>query len=175
MIGFLKKHRHYGVRSLFVLLAASAVINWLPLSHGVLKTLGYALLPLTMIGIVVTRSHDHSGMCPDCASATPLDPQEAVDRSRPWLRVFHLIHDSSKRFMIGAYVYLGLLVGSAVVFDNYSVGSNVTTDMACLVVGLMLGSSTVHRRLHPWCPWCHWEGHGDHEPSPDVPKVPADA
>ncbi len=175
MIEFLKKHRHYGTASLFAMLAASAVLDWLPLSHGLLKTFGYLLMPLTMVGIIVTRAHDRGGLCEDCAKVTPLDPQAAVDRHRPWLKSFHTLHDSQKRFAIGAYTFLALIVVSALIFKPYTVGATLTTDFTCLVVALLLLSSTMHRRLMPWCPWCHWDGHGEHERTPDVPKVPVGA
>lgn len=176
MIGFLKKHRHYGMRFLFVLLAASAVVDWLPLSYGVHKIVSYAFVPLVVAGILVNRLHDYGELCEQCAEETPLNPEKAVKRNRPWLKSFHSIYDDRRRFTIGSYVFLGLIVVSAIIFPQYSVGSSITTDLTAAVVAVLLLSNVSHRRLMPWCPWCHWGGDGRHEESPVVdPNVPVGA
>lgn len=109
------------------------------------------------------RVHNHR-LCERCVASSPLDPQAAVGRWRPALRLVHA------RWVMG--VVIAVLLARIVLGHVFrpvpwwllATDAAVMASFGCFAVAYW-----AHRRLYPWCPWCHWGGGGDHEMSPDVP------
>ncbi len=109
-------------------------------------------------------------LCERCIAATPLDPQAAVSRWKPALRLFH-----ARRIVGFALIAtIAWWFGSPWLYHVHHIPWWVYAGntVALLATAGYLLSSHIHRRLYPWCPWCHWDDGGDAEISPDLPVVP---
>lgn len=143
-----------------------------------------AWLAATIAGM---RWHE-PGLCERCAAATPLDPQAAVTRWKPALR---LAHSRWFRAAAVATVLAWDLAGSVTMSVNgrhvFGMPGGPWYYAAVLLLGIpayaLLASVVLtgrkHRQLYPWCPYCNWDDGGEEEtipePDPEDDGVPSPA
>jgi hypothetical protein len=166
---------HYAI---YILLAYAAGA----VAYNVSGRLGWLSWPVTALAIAwivsfsADMSYHESRLCERCIAATPLDPQKAVDRWRPALRLFH-----RKNLYVGTLLAMIAWIFLSSIFLPGKHGWTAITDTIIVAVIVVSGGiSWTHRRLYPWCPWCRWGkgGHPEVVPDPDpedhgVKPVPA--
>lgn len=93
-------------------------------------------------------------LCERCIMRVPLDPQQAVDRTRKLLWAWH------NWFFLGA-------VGVFAVLENFTVKDSWEERLfLSLEASFLLANGVVsqrHSALQPWCPWCRDDGDGEDE------------
>jgi hypothetical protein len=125
--------------------------------------------------LIISFTYHDAKLCERCMAATPLDPQAAVNRWRPALRLDHT------RWLLLIVLIANLAWGqlTAYLFINgvHALGlprhhapwAYFTQDIPMVII--IVGYWTilrVHRNLYPWCPWCKWgRGGGPQEAVPD--------
>lgn len=131
----------------------------------------------TMLGVIIfAMTYHQAKLCARCGGSTPLDPQAAVGRWKPALRLHH--RQGIVMLMVLAsmiwQVAVGLLLIQGVhalhLPPHHAIWAYLLQDiLGFIVVFVYFTIDRVHRRLHPWCPWCHWGDGGDEEaiPAPD--------
>jgi len=127
-----------------------------------------------MILVVVSMTYHQAKLCERCAGSTPLDPQAAVEKWKPALRLNHrntlipviLIANIAWQAAIG-----DLVVGGVHAWGlprHHDIWAYLLQDIPALIIlGGFFVIDWIHRNLYPWCPWCHWGGEGDAEIVPD--------
>lgn len=109
----------------------------------------------TIAALAAEMYHDRKLCVLDIKAGPLLDPQAAVDKHRPALKLYHR---PRQRWTMTAVALLPLLLpwtrhlnpGTPVkiLFSAMSVAAIISTLR-------LLRALEHHRRLHPWCPWCH--------------------
>lgn len=152
---------HYSLWFLWAFIAvavASTVSHW-----GFLAGSAAVLTVILIVAMVAGAWHDLR-LCERCIAATPLDPQAAVQRWRPVLRIYH---HHRLRIATGLAAIAAFTAFPFVRHAPWWLYSLAIT--AFVIIGLLNTIQHRHRMLYPWCPWCRWEGGGDEELVPDVP------
>ena len=119
--------------------------------------------------MILDERYHTARLCERCVAATPLDPQAAVSRWRPALRVKH----ARKAEAAGLILVVVWSFGGPLVVSSHSWPYRAGGVLVALILAGVAGTGWVHRKLYPWCPWCNWGGGGEHEEAPD--PDPADS
>jgi hypothetical protein len=112
---------------------------------------------------ILDKMYHEPRLCERCITASPLDPQAAVDRWRQALRWEH--GRRVKILLLLACVAWFFTAGFRGAHPGALYGA--IDAVALLVLASSYVAMYVHRRLYPWCPWCHWDDGGPRELVPD--------
>ena len=79
--------------------------------------------------------------------------------------VLHLSHIRKVLFPIALGITIWFFVGPWV-SDHHWWGYAINVA-AFIGIGVLIGTTHVHRKLYPWCPYCRWGDGGKEEVVPD--------
>jgi len=156
---------HYGAWLIAGLIPVTIATSNKGIYDGPAGIAGTILVTLLLGSWLAGTAQHTRSLCGRCAASTPLDPQAAVRRWRPVLKIMH-----SRRAACLSVTVAGLLIGSAFLPGGQTASPAII--MACSGIAgatWLQIASTRHQRLQPWCPWCHWDDGGDEEVTPEVP------
>ena len=148
--------RHLSNLAVYLFLAATTVLPWLPTPPRVVT----ALVTTSAVGMMLVSMRHTRELCERCITRVPLDPAAAVERSATILRAVHNL-----RWLVAP---IAVFLAAGMALPQHSWGSNLADSLAtcmCLIVTLCAAR---HRVLQPWCPFCH-RGDGGSGETSEVP------
>jgi len=133
--------------------------------NGVLSWIVTVAWLVWFVTVMLDYNYHEARLCERCIAATPLDPQKAVTRWDWVLRLFH-----SKKILFAVSLGLTVWFFAGPVLAHHHWWGYAISVVAFVLLGVLVTSIHVHRRLYPWCPYCRWGGRGEEEevvPDPD--------
>lgn len=130
--------------------------------------------------IITSVTYHQARLCRRCAGGTPLDPEAAVEKWRPALRLDH--RNLLVLAVLLANICWQVLTGNLIVSGVHALGLPRHHDVwayllqdipGLIIVGGYFAVDHIHRKLYPWCPWCHWRDGGEEETVPEPDPGPS--
>lgn len=172
------RHRHYGNHAVIACLVLNLLVlpmTFLGTTHAPLVMIISAGIP---VSVFVAFRHLRGPLCEQCIAAMPLDPQARARRTKPLLRLSHLLIDGGMHRVAFLAPLAGLYIAAAwlPVALDMPYGVRLTAnELLTLYVLAMTISTQLHYRYQPWCPYCRRGGGDDVREGASPPAVPQPA